>query len=652
MCGISVICEFGAATSTLDVLRSMHARVKHRGPDGEGWLAVDADWKTTVTTGEAALRDAVGDRPLRVAAAFRWLQIQDPRPTSHQPMGSASGDVWVLFNGEIYNHRDLRRDLIGHGFAFRTYSDTEVLLVAYQHWGDRCFERLNGMWGAVIIDTRNRTVTFSRDRFGIRPLFYSLDGQRLLVGSEAKQLACLGSGRPAANRDAVLGFLAGRRLPCEQTYFAGVHALPAAASTIVPLDASAPDSLRINRYWTLYPPSSRDAVSSLSLAAASARLEELLHDSIALQAVAAVPVGALLSGGLDSSVVSRFLVDARRREGEHSSLVSVTAEDAVGLLDERPYMRAMAQALAGDDVTAIESSMDPFWVAASMDRVTWHQEEPLPGVALVAHDHAYHAAAAHGIRVVLEGTGSDEIFAGYPRHQLARIRDHVRKRQWVGAARELTGAWRRDDVFGPWVRDVVGQSVRRRLGMATGARPGWLGQDLPLPATATSAPPPAPRELSLLAQMSCADVTRGNIPAVLAVTDRNAMAHSVESRVPFLDHRVVEFAFGLPDDFKTRRGALKIVLRAVARRRLPALIAERRGRIGFGMPIADWMRHALKPSLIETVNGPEVTRNDVFDPAKTQRFVTEFLQERHEDVASVWRIYALARWLRAYRAAV
>jgi asparagine synthase (glutamine-hydrolysing) len=291
-------------------------------------------------------------------------------------------------------------------------------------------------------------------------------------------------------------------------------------------------------------------------------------------------------------------------------------------------------------------------IAASMDRVTWHQEEPLPGVALVAHDHAYHAAAAHGIRVVLEGTGSDEIFAGYPRHQLARIRDHVRRRQWLGAAGELTGAWRRDNVFGPWVRDFVGQSVRRRLGMATAARPGWLGQDLTPRTPATSAPPPAPWDLSLLAQMSFADVTRGNVPAVLTVTDRNAMAHSVESRVPFLDHRVVEFAFGLPDDFKTRRGALKIVLRHVARGRLPALIAERRGRIGFGMPIADWMRHAMKPSLIETVNGPEVTRNDLFDPAKTQRFVTGFLQERHKDVASVWRIYALARWLRAYHPAV
>ena len=287
---------------------------------------MDADWKTTVTAGEDALRDAIGDRPLRVAAAFRWLQIQDPRPTSRQPMGAVSGDVWVLFNGEIYNHRDLRRELIEHGFAFRTNSDTEVLLVAYQHWGDRCFERLNGMWGAVIIDTRRRTITLSRDRFGIRPLFYRLDGPRLMVGSETKQLAGLGNARPAANRDAVLGFLAGRRLPCEQTYFAGVHALPAAASTVVPLDGAAPDSLHIDRYWTLDRPSARDAVSSLSRAAASARLEELLHDAIALQAVAAVPVGALLSGGLDSSVVSRFLVDARRREGQHSSLVSVTAE--------------------------------------------------------------------------------------------------------------------------------------------------------------------------------------------------------------------------------------------------------------------------------------------------------------------------------------
>jgi len=152
--------------------------------------------------------------------------------------------------------------------------------------------------------------------------------------------------------------------------------------------------------------------------------------------------------------------------------------------------------------------------------------------------------------------------------------------------------------------------------------------------------------------MSLNDVTQGNVRAVLAIADRNAMAHSIESRVPYLDHRVVEFGFGLPDDFKTARGERKIVLREVARRRLPPLVAERRARIGFGVPISAWLRKSLRPVLIETIRAPEVTRGDVFEPSRTERFVEEFLRGRHEDVAAVWRIFALACWLRVYAATV
>ena len=209
MCGISVVCEFGRASATIDMLRSMHSRVAHRGPDGEGWLAIDADWTTTVTTSEQALRNIVGDRILRVGAAFRWLRIQSDYPAGRQPMGSAAEDLWLLFNGEIYNHQELREELVADGLEFRTRSDTEALLVAYQRWGPSCFERLNGMWGAIIIDTRRRTITVSRDRFGIRPLFYRLTPDRLLIGSEAKQLASIDSERPVAEsgiRSAVPGW--------------------------------------------------------------------------------------------------------------------------------------------------------------------------------------------------------------------------------------------------------------------------------------------------------------------------------------------------------------------------------------------------------------------------------------------------------------
>lgn len=659
MCGISVVCERGPAPAVIDRLRSMHARVPHRGPDGEGWLVVDVDWTTTVAATEGELRQAVGHRPIRVAAAFRWLLIQDRHPSSCQPMGSRSGEAWILFNGEIYNHQEVRRALIAEGRDFRTNSDTEALLVAYEQWGPSCFERLNGMWGAVIIDTRARSITISRDRFGIRPLFYRLDAGRLMLSSEAKQISSFGTERLRPNRSALLGFLRGRRLPAEDTFFEDVRGLPAATFATIPLDTGPPASLEFRPYWTLDRRGPGDA-PPISLAAAASALERLLQDSVRLQSVAAVPVGVLLSGGLDSSVVSALLVDARRPLGQHSTLVSVTSDEATGHLDERPYMRAMADTLAGADVTAVESALDASWVEASMDRVTWHLEEPPAGIALIAQYRAYHAAAEQGLRVVLEGTGSDEIFGGYPRHQLARIRDHVRRREWLDGARELAGAYRGDSVFGPWFRELAGASVRRRLRIGAPAdRPAWMTGEGASPTRGRggavaidAAEAEAEADMSMLARMSLADLTRGNVPAVLAVTDRNAMAHSVESRVPYLDHRLVEFAFGLPDDLKTSRGVRKVVLREVARRRLPALVAERRGRTGFGMPIREWLRGPLRTSVVDAVHGPAVTQGDVFEPATARRFVMEFLSGAHDDVAAVWRIYAAARWLQVYGAAM
>ena len=665
MCGISVVCEHAAASVVLDRLRSMHARVAHRGPDGEGWLAIDDEWHPIVAPTEDALRAAVGTRHVRIAAAFRWLRIQDLHPSSGQPMGSASGETWVLFNGEIYNHLAIRRELTSQGRTFRTNSDTEALLVAYEHWGTECFSHLDGMWGAVIVDTRRRSIVVARDRFGIRPLFYRAEGRteervdapRLLLGSEAKQVACPAEGPPAVNRDAVFDFLWGRRLDCEDTYFDGVRAVPPASWARITFDPdpAALTSSSFRRYWHLREPEYTGAVVPATLTEATERLDALLQDAVAGQSVAAVTLGALLSGGLDSSIVSALMVAARRHTADHSWLISVTQDSATGELDERPYMRAVAAAVAGDDVTAVEAPLDTPWVESWMDKATWHQEEPLGGIALVAQCRAYHAAAAHGVRVVLEGTGADEIFAGYPRHQFTMMRDHLQRRRVVAAAREFGAALTGDRAFRTWFRDTTGAALRRRVtrGMSRARRPVWMRAD------ATSglkekwvSVEVRPSSLSALQAMQWQDLLRGNVPAVLAIADRNAMAHSIESRVPYLDHRVVELGFWLRDTWKTTAGDRKIVLREVARKRVPPIVAERRARIGFGMPIGDWMRGSLRSTLLETVHSQEVTRSSLFEPSGTQHFVTDFLEARHQDMASVWRIFALARWMRVYGAAV
>ncbi len=639
MCGISLACDFAPAGDLIGTVRAMHERIPHRGPDGEGWLAVDVDWRAITAPDSAALRASVGDRPLRLVAAFRWLKIQDLRPESGQPMGDAARRVYVLFNGEIYNHVELRDELTAAGARFSTASDTEVLLRSYCEWGDACVERLNGMWGAALIDLGRRTLTLTRDRFGIRPLVCRRDGARLLVASEVKQLTAIDP-RPAGNVGALSEFLLGRRLDSGETFFRDVRPLPVGSCATISLESIPPVDLNARRFWSLEwtpePPMSVDA--------ASRRLEDLLQDAVVRQGTAAVPVGAMLSGGLDSSVLSSLLVETRRQRHERTTLISVTPDLAAGEIDERPYQQAVADSLAGPDLNAVEIRPDGEWASSILDRATWHQEEPIAGLAVLGHLSACNAAAQQGLRVILEGTGSDEIFGGYPRHQLALIKGHLRRRAWRSAGRELVGAYTGDRIFRGWLTSQVISSTAHRTGIRRARQPEWLRAE---GVSRRGERPPA-RDVSTLSKMSHVDLTAGNVPAVLAITDRNAMAYSIESRVPFLDHRLVEFAFRLPDVFKTSGGRRKIVLRCLARRRLPAPVVDRQARVGFGMPGLQWLRGSFAPALAETMEADEVHKNPLLDGAEVRALLRGFLDGRDERMVEVWRIFALTRWMRAY----
>jgi asparagine synthase (glutamine-hydrolysing) len=238
MCGLSAIVDFESNERLLPALLAMHARIPHRGPDGEGFAVLDADWNAVGARTESELHASAPSR-LRVGMAFRWLQIQDPGEAAAQPMASPDGSVWLMFNGEVYNFREIGRELTQLGHRFASVSDTEVILAAYMEWGSECFRRLNGMWAIVLLDLRNRKIVISRDRFGIKPLFYHRSQKRLLIASEVKQL--LAAGAPAvANRAAVARFVANLRPETpEETYFEDIFAQPAATFAEIGLQAPA-----------------------------------------------------------------------------------------------------------------------------------------------------------------------------------------------------------------------------------------------------------------------------------------------------------------------------------------------------------------------------------------------------------------------------
>lgn len=643
MCGLSAIVDFGAGSSALESLLAMHARIPHRGPDGEGFLAADDSGCAIAAKSAEELR---GKAPanLRVGLAFRWLQIQDPGENAAQPMASPDGQFWLIFNGEIYNFRELGQELEGLGHRFASVGDTEVILAAYRQWGSGCFSRLNGMWAIILIDLRARKLILSRDRFGIKPLFYHHGPDRLIVASEVKQL--LAAGAPAtANRSALARFIVGSRPATpEQTFFQDICAQPAATYAEISLQ-SPPVEVSFVPYWRLEPPAG--SIDGLRLADACARLEDLLAHSVAEHMVAQFPLGHLISGGLDSSLLAALAAPNYAQRGQRGMGASMVMTASPERYDESSYIDQVTAALGFDNFKA---ELSPAWLKDNIARVTVAQEEPVAGMAVAAQYLAYETAARHGARIVLDGQGADEIFAGYPRHQYTVLLDYWRCRSLGPLLRELMALLRNDARFFP---DVWRLRVLPRLARAFGLSKGrptrdflrFDGEHAAVIPTAASGRPCAPTALSRDLET---DILTGNLRPALAVTDRNAMAHSVEARVPYVDRRIVEFAAMLPDDFKIGGGRRKRILRLIAARYLPESVVMRVDRIGFGAPIDQWLMQDFRTELAALPDGPVFSRATLVDPPGLKRYIDGFLAGGHHDAGVVWRLFAIDQWVRAY----
>jgi asparagine synthase (glutamine-hydrolysing) len=634
MCGLSAIIDFEPSEQLLGPLLAMHECIPHRGPDGQGFTVIDDSWRANGARGAAELRRDAAAK-LRVGMAFRWLRIQDPGEAATQPMSSRDGSVCLMFNGEIYNFRELRRELEQLGHAFVSSSDTEVILAAYLQWGTGCFGRLNGMWGMILTDLRNRKIIISRDRFGIKPLFYYRDRKRLLVASEVKQL--LAAGAPAvANQTALARFIRGLRPATpEQTFFRDVFAQPAATFAEISLESAT--ELSFERYWQLDP---APIVSAPPLEEACAILGDLLARSVGEHMVAQAPIGHLISGGLDSSLLAALAAPIYARRGQRGMAASMVMSSAKQY-DESPYIDQIVAALCLESVRAELTSA---WLKQNIDRVTRAQEEPVAGMAVAGQFLAYEAAARHGARVVLDGQGADEIFAGYPRHQFTVLKDYLRRRALTAFLRETASLCRHDAKF---LRDNWRLRILPRLTL------GWAGHGRRAAANFLVAKTnksssqrqarPEPRFSALHAEL-LNDVLTGNLRPALAVTDRNAMAHSIEARVPYVDQRIIEFAFGLPDHYKIGGGKRKRILRLLAERYLPKAIVARVDRIGFGAPIEHWLRTHFRAELMDVPNGDVFSRSTLVNPSLLRSFVEDFLADRQADVGTVWRVYAIDVW--------
>jgi asparagine synthase (glutamine-hydrolysing) len=475
----------------------------------------------------------------------------------------------------------------------------------------------------------------SRDRFGIKPLHWCVDGDTILIASEVKQIVAARDERPRAYAPIVAAYLRGNRVPVlDETFFEGISPFPAASVVEVPLDAPLP--LPTPRtYWEFGAIEPRE-LGEREYARAVDEVESRLRHAVATHNVADVNVGYLLSGGLDSSLLTAI---AAKDLAPPPAFSFGFREPRLRAFSELRYAEAVARRYG---LTVHEATFDEAWVVANAGRVVRAMDEPVLGMAALAQFRVFEVCRERDMTVVIDGEASDEVFAGYASYQINLLRDYFDRRSFVALGRELGAS------IGV-VRDYVRQRFAR-----TQVRRRWLdpayGSDPARIETARRALVDHGRQVSRVNRLLFRDVKWGNVKIVLGYTDRVSMANSIEARVPYLDRALVELAFSLPGEFKTGRGQRKRVLRDVARRYLPAEVTERKDRMGFGTPEEIFMRGAMWPDVEARVRS--IAAAPMFRPGALASFVDDFASRRDNDVRAMWRLYALARWAEEYGVAL
>ena len=654
MCGIAgfwdVAHRFGADHAAL-ALRSMTRAIRHRGPDDEGYFQ---------------------DAACGIALGHRRLSVIDLSPEGHQPMVSASGRFVMVYNGEVYNHRALRQELAKLGAAFRGHSDTEVMLAAIEHWGlDKALERFIGMFAFALWDRRERALSLVRDRLGIKPLYYGWVGARFVFASELKAVTALPGFDNPIDRDALCLLLRHNYIAAPHSIYRGLRKLePGTVLTLGAGDvakASTDTSLlasHTHAFWSAREVATAGMADRLRLPDAEAvdELDLLLRDAVALRMEADVPLGAFLSGGIDSSLVvalmqaqstrpvQTFSIGFREKgydEATHAGAVAkhlhtehhelyVTAQDALDVVPKLPGM-------FGEPFS--DSSQIPTFLVAQLAR--------------------------RSVTVGLSGDGGDELFGGYRRYFAAR--NVERGLNWMppGARRQAARSLTRHAGFYESLLAGVNAGLPARLKLrrpqakvemlADMLKAGsqderyWLmmshhrhPMEMVLQATEPSLPTGNPVSASdasgIVERMMYNDLVTYLPGDILTKVDRASMAVSLEARVPLLDHRVVEFSWRVPVEQKIRSGQGKWLLRQVLDRYVPRHLMNR-PKQGFSVPIGAWLRGPLRDWAEALLDERRLREEGYFEPARVRQLLARHLAGSANEGARLWDVLMFQAWL-------
>jgi len=626
MCGIIGAYSPESSGALLNRIDIGISRIRHRGPDDLG-------------------KELIGFPDSNMVLGQTRLSIIDLSAAGHQPMASSSGRYLLVYNGEIYNYKELRQELSAKGHCFRSESDSEVLLASWEEWGAACLNRLVGMFAFVVYDRERQSMTCARDAFGIKPFFYNRNAQSFQFASEISALLALIPKRPALNLQQIYEYLVwGTYDDGEKTFYEDIYHLP--AGHFLEIDLRNPAAGEpVRWYW----PSIAER-TDLSFDQAADKLREMFLENVRIHLRSDVPLGAALSGGVDSSA----LVCCMRHIEPDLDLHTFSFVANGSLVDEEKWADIVIK-----DVGAIahKTYVEPSEVRSDMDDLIRAQGEPFGSTSIYAQYRVFKLAKEKGITVTLDGQGADEMLGGYSGYPSAVMHSLLDKREFGGLARfanswsHWPGRTKRKSVL--HLGDVlVPEGMRKRALKLAGfsAEPEWLrvqnltenGVRITVPPQKTDRSDHEARGRRLAERLRYA-LVNGDLQSLLRHGDRNSMRWSIESRVPFLTTGLADFLLTLPEDYLvSRAGETKSVFKHAMRGIVPDAILDRRDKVGFATPEKDWLMSEKDSIHVWLEAGRETTYLDI-DSCK--REVQLVLDGQRKFDFRLWRMINLCRWL-------
>jgi asparagine synthase (glutamine-hydrolysing) len=639
MCGIAGL--YNPEGINISLVSKISKILKHRGPDDEGYLFVDINDQISSLKGDGTIKELSSlnsvdeiNGGVKLALIHRRLSIIDLSSTGHQPMTYSGSQSWIVFNGEIYNYLELRQELINLGYSFKSESDTEVILASYAEWSESCVSHFSGMWSFVIFDSIKNILFCSRDRFGIKPLYFVNKGKTFAFSSEIKALLSIPEILPELEIENAIEFIInGNQYFKDKTFFRNIHQIEPGNNLIFHLNE--------NRFYSYcyYKLNINNDFLKIDLDEAVLEFNRLIINSMKIHLRSDVPIGTCLSGGIDSSTIVALL----SKQNLPYKLKTFTASFPGSSIDETSFIKKVKELY---DFSDNYTYPDPHELWENVDLFLWHQDLPVQNTSPFAQWKVMSLAQSNSVKVLLDGQGMDEILGGYSEFVGAFLLGQLINKQFfrfIRSFRDLSINYKTSSVSNELFRalfHLFPNSIKSRIYSSQRIGPSMVNKKY----KEISDKIFFDKRIGNSVQETSINSINNILPVLLRYEDRNSMAFSIESRVPYLDHRLVEFCVNLPENIKIYDGWTKYIFRKSSENLLPADIIWRKEKLGFVTPERQWIDVLIKElqSLNKQQNIPEIINVNYFN-----KLLNSSLDNKI-NIGEIWKVILFIRWMNVF----